>query len=110
MRQLNGIHTQHFNKKQQRVGHLLQGRYKSILVDKENYLLKLSCYMVLNPVRIGIVKDPKDYKCSSYQVTASDAHIPGLLTDLILSQFSEERRKAYIQYQAFVISGIKSHP
>jgi len=107
MRQLNGIYAQHFNQKHQRLGHLLQGRYRSILVDKENYLLELSCYMVLNPVRAGIVKDPGDYKWSSYQATAGDTHIPVLLTDWILSQFSEERGKSFMQYQAFVRSGIK---
>ena len=107
MRQLNGIYAQHFNRKHQRVGHLLQGRYKSILVDKENYLLELSRYMVLNPVRAGIVKDPKDYKWSSYQATAGDTDIPGLFADWVLSQFNKERRKACIQYQAFVRSGIK---
>ncbi len=108
MRQLNGIYAQHFNQKHQRVGHLLQGRYRSILVDKENYLLELSRYIVLNPVRAGIVKDPKDYQWSSYPVTAGNTKIPGLLTDWILSQFSEEKRKALIQYQAFVRSGIKA--
>ena len=107
MRQLNGIYAQHFNQKHQRVGHLLQGRYKSILVDKENYLLELSRYMVLNPISAGIVKDPKDYRWSSYQATAGDTHIPGLLSDWILSQFSEERGKSFIKYQAFGKSGIK---
>jgi len=106
MRQLNGIYAQHFNKKHQRVGHLLQGRYKSILVDKENYLLELSRYIVLNPLRAGIVKDPGDYQWSSYQATAGNTPIPGLLTDWILSQFNKERRKACIQYQAFIRSGI----
>jgi REP element-mobilizing transposase RayT len=64
MRQLNGLYVQGFNQKHQRVGHLLQGRYQSIIVDKENYLLELCRYIVLNPVRAGIVKDPKDYRWS----------------------------------------------
>ncbi|WMN60889.1 transposase [Pseudoalteromonas xiamenensis] len=51
MRQLNGVYTQQFNRKYQRVGHLFQGRYKSILVDKDSYLLELCRYIVLNPVR-----------------------------------------------------------
>jgi len=57
MRQLNGLYTQRFNKKHQRVGHLLQGRYQAILVDKEHYLLTLCRYVILNPVRAKIVKD-----------------------------------------------------
>lgn len=107
MRQLNGLYAQRFNQKHQRVGHLLQGRYQSILVDKENYLLELSRYIVLNPVRAGIVKNPKDYRWSSYQGTIGDQKIPGLFSDWILSQFAKEKRKASIQYQTFVLSGIK---
>jgi len=107
MRQLNGLYAQRFNQKHRRVGHLLQGRYKAILVDKENYLLELCRYIVLNPVRAGIVKDPKDYRWSSYQGTSGEQKIPGLFSDWILSQFAKERRKASIQYQTFVLSGIK---
>ncbi len=51
MRQLNGVFTQDFNRRHKRVGHLFQGRYKAILVDKESYLLELCRYIVLNPVR-----------------------------------------------------------
>jgi len=108
MRQLNGIYTQRFNQKHQRVGHLMQGRYKAILVDKDNYLLELCRYIVLNPVRAGIVKDPKDYRWSSYQATAGYSNTPGLSSDWILSQFGEEQKKAVRQYQAFVLSGIKA--
>jgi len=107
MRQLNGLYAQRFNQKHQRVGHLLQGRYKAILVDKENYLLELSRYIVLNPVRAGIVKDPKDYRWSSYQGTSGYQKIPGLFSDWILSHFAKEKRKASRQYQTFVLSGIK---
>jgi len=105
MRQLNGLYAQRFNQKHRRVGHLLQGRYQSILVDKENYLLELSRYIVLNPVRAGMVKEPKDYRWSSYQGTSGYQKIPGLFTDWILSQFGEE--KTTIKYQTFVLSGIK---
>ena len=54
MRQLNGIYTQKFNWKHHRSGHLLQGRYKAILVDKDEYLLELARYLMLNPVRAGM--------------------------------------------------------
>jgi putative transposase len=56
MRQLNGIYTQNYNRRHNKTGHLFQGRYKSILVDKDNYLLELSRYIVLNPVKAGMVK------------------------------------------------------
>ena len=51
MRQLNGVYTQSFNRRHNRVGHVFQGRYKAILVQKETYLLELCRYVVLNPVR-----------------------------------------------------------
>ena len=108
MRQLNGLYTQRFNKRHRRSGHLLQGRYKAILVDKDNYLLELCRYVVLNPVRARIAKDPKDWKWSSYQATAGYKGIPCLTTDWILSQFGKEKRKASRQYQTFVASGIKA--
>ena len=52
MRQLNGIYTQTFNRRHHRVGHLFQGRFRAILVEKESYLLELCRYIVLNPVRV----------------------------------------------------------
>ena len=53
MRRLNGVYTQAFNRRHQRVGHVFQGRYKSILVDKDSYLQELCRYIVLNPVRLS---------------------------------------------------------
>jgi len=109
MRQLNGLYTQRFNQKHQRVGHLLQGRYQAILVDKDNYLLELCRYVVLNPVRAKIVKDPKDWRWSAYRaMTGYNQGIPCLTTDWILSQFAKEQKKAYSLYQAFVLSGIEA--
>jgi len=109
MRQLNGLYTQRFNRRHKRVGHLLQGRYKAILVDKNNYLLELCRYLVLNPVRAKIVKDPRDWKWSTYRaMTGNDQGMPCLTTDWILSQFGKEQKAASRQYQAFVRSGIKA--
>lgn len=62
MRQLNGIYTQSFNGRHGRVGHVFQGRFKAILVGRENYLLELCRYVVLNPIRAGIVRSPGRYK------------------------------------------------
>jgi len=107
MRQLNGIYTQHVNKRHQRVGHILQGRYKSILIDKENYLLELSRYIALNPVRANLVEDPKDWPWSAYpQLIGCNQKIPCLSTDWILAQFGPERKAAIEAYQEFVLSGI----
>ena len=62
MRQLNGVYTQRFNQQHQRVGHVFQGRYKSILVQKESYFLELSRYIVLNPVRAGMVVKAENWQ------------------------------------------------
>ena len=66
MRQLNGRYTQRFNRRHSLVGHVLQGRYKAILVQKETYLLELTRYVVLNPLRAGVVNQPEDWPWSSY--------------------------------------------
>jgi REP element-mobilizing transposase RayT len=58
VRYLNGVYTQRFNRRHRRVGHLFQGRFKAIVVEKEAYLLELCRYVVLNPVRAEVVKDP----------------------------------------------------
>jgi hypothetical protein len=60
MRQLNGVYTQRFNRRHGRVGHVFQGRYKAILVERDAYLLELARYVVLNPVRAGVVLGPQD--------------------------------------------------
>ena len=60
MRQLNGVYTQTVNRSHGRVGHVFQGRYKAILVERDAYLLELARYVVLNPVRAGMVSDTAD--------------------------------------------------
>src|SRR5207247_381934 len=70
MRQVNGVYTQRFNRRHGRVGHIFQGRFKAILVERESYLLELCRYLVLNPVRAGIVRQPERYRWSSYRATA----------------------------------------
>ena len=66
MQYINACYTGYYNKKNRHLGHLFQGRYKSIIVDKDNYLLELSRYIHLNPVRAGMVKSPEEYRWSSY--------------------------------------------
>ena len=66
MRQLNGVYTQSVNRRHGRVGHVFQGRYKAILVERDSYLLELARYVVLNPVRAGLVADLADWPWSSY--------------------------------------------
>jgi putative transposase len=72
MRQLNGVYSQSFNRRHGRVGHVFQGRYKAIHVDREEYLLELARYIVLNPVRAKMVRSAKDWPWSSYRSTTGE--------------------------------------
>ena len=81
---LNTGYTNYFNKKKGRIGHLFQGRYKAILVDKDNYALELSRYIHLNPVRAHIVGDPSEYSWSSYLAyIGNERRWPRLYTDFM---------------------------
>ena len=107
MRQLNGVYTQKVNIRHHRVGHLFQGRYKAILVEKSEYLLELCRYIVLNPVRAGMVREPKQWQWSSYPATAYAAIIPNFLTvDWILGQFAKNSNEARKIYRKFVADGL----
>ena len=106
MRQLNGTYTQTFNRRYHECGHLFQGRYKAILVEKETYLLELTRYVVLNPVRAKMVRCPEHWKWSNYNATISTDVEPGWLdVDWTLSQFGKNRDKAIAAYQQFVMDG-----
>jgi len=106
MRHLNGVYTQHFNRTHERVGHVMQGRYKSILVEKESYLLELARYIVLNPVRAGMVRSARDWKWSSYRATAGQEAPLNLLTvTWLLSQFGMDPAAAVTEYRRFVRQG-----
>lgn len=108
MRRLNGVYTQYFNRQHHRVGHIFQGRYKSILIEKEGYLLEVSRYVVLNPVRARAVEKPEDWKWSSYRGTAGmERHHKCLTIQWILGQFGAKQKTAEKGYIEFVYAGIK---
>ena len=107
MRQLNGVYTQAFNRAHQRVGHVFQGRYKSIVVEKDSHLLELCRYVVLNPVRAGMAAKPDEWQWSSYQSTAYAGTAPDYLTvDWVLGQFSAKKTTARGRYRKFVAEGM----
>jgi putative transposase len=107
MRQLNGVYTQLCNKRHQRTGHLFQGRYKSILIQKDSHLLEVCRYVVLNPVRAGMVERPEAWKWSSYRATAGRESPAACLTiDWVLGQFGRKRSNAEEKYRQFVSWGI----
>jgi putative transposase len=110
MRQLNGVYTQSFNRRHGRVGHVFQGRYKAIHVDREEYLLELARYIVLNPVRAKMVRSAKDWPWSSYRSTTGQSANPAFLnTQWLLAAFGKNKGKAIEGYKQFVARG-KNQP
>ncbi len=108
MRLLNGRYTQAFNHRHQRDGHLFQGRYKAILVDRDAYLKEVCRYVVLNPVRAGLAPDARAWRWSSYRATLA-AQGGGaqdwLATRDLLALFSDDPEAAVQIYAGFVAEG-----
>lgn len=108
MRQLNGVYTQRFNRMHGRAGHVFQGRYKAILVERDSYLLELARYVVLNPLRAGMVKRLETWPWSSYLATCGQTAAPEWLqTDWLLAQFGRQRASAMRKYVQFVHEGAR---
>jgi putative transposase len=108
MRQLNGVYTQRFNRAHERVGHVFQGRYKAILVERDSYLLELARYVVLNPLRARMVERAETWPWSSYLATCGQAAAAEWLqTDWILAQFGRHRAAAIRKYVEFVHEGAR---
>jgi REP element-mobilizing transposase RayT len=108
MRQLNGVYTQTVNRTYSKVGHVFQGRFKSLVVEKESYLLELCRYLVLNPVRAGSCSKPEEWLWSSYNAKALARNVPDWLTvDWVLSQFSKRRIESQKSYRDFVFDGLE---
>lgn len=107
MRQVNGVYTQRFNRRHDRVGHLFQGRYKAIVVERDSYLLELCRYVVLNPLRARMVTQLARYPWSSYPATMGLTARPDWLsTTWLLGQFGGHRRVARTRYAEFVAHGV----
>lgn len=106
MKFLNGTYTQYFNRQHQRVGHVFQGRYKAILVQKDSYLLELARYIALNPVRAQMVRSAREWKWSSYRATAGYEESEACLTtDWVLTGFAKTKNVAQQRYRDFVQQG-----
>lgn len=102
-------YTMYFNKKYSHTGHLFQGRYHHLLVDKDNYLLELIRYIHLNSVRAGLVKDIDDYLWSSHSSLIDRTHKFNdfMERDYVLAQFSSRPNKQIEDYRDFVYSGME---
>jgi hypothetical protein len=107
MRQINGIYTRRFNRRHEKSGHLFQGRFKSVLVERDSYLLEVNRYISLNPVRSGVISDPAKYAWSSFPAMIGIQTVPTFLSrEWVLSQFDSCEDSAMSKYREFVYEGI----
>ena len=102
MKRILGLYTVCFNRRHKRIGHLFQGRYKALLVDKDNYFHELSRYIHLNPVKAKLVKSPEDHPWSSMKHYLKDKAPGFLYRDFTLDSF-----KSKSDYRRFVMDGLK---
>jgi hypothetical protein len=103
MQQLNSCYCQQFNRKHERVGHVLQGRFRALVVDRDDYFRRVLRYIVLNPVRAGLVAHPADWPWSSYRATAGLVAAERVLTlGPVWSAFAPTQAEALQGYAAFV--------
>ena len=108
MHGINSNYTGYFNRRYKRTGHLLQGRYKAILVDKDNYLMELSRYVHLNPVRAKAADRPEQYRWSSYcGYIGKEKASPWIEYIWVLTQLSHDIKKASRKYKEFVEEGLR---
>lgn len=103
MRDLNSNYTSRFNARHKRVGHLFQGRYKSIIVDENSYLHELIRYIALNPVKAKLVQNPKDWIWSSHRELLSTKKKDYIMDrQKVLSFFSGHKQLAKKEYLAYI--------
>jgi putative transposase len=107
MQQLNSSYSQRFNCRHERVGHVLQGRFKALLIDRDDYFRRVLRYIVLNPVRASVVQHPADWPWSSYRATAGLVEKPPFLAlDDVWKAFeAANERRAQEVYADFVGAG-----
>lgn len=108
MQILMTAYTMYLNKKYERVGHLFQGRFQSIIVDKDTYLLQVNRYIHLNPVKAGLVNKPENYEWSSYRhyISHSGNKLLQINTLEILDMISQNKTKQKQQLHEFTLAGI----
>jgi REP element-mobilizing transposase RayT len=107
MKLLNMKYAIFFNKKYRFVGHLMQGRFRSEVVEDDRYFLALNRYIHLNPVEAGIVLHPKDYRWSSYNTYVEDDFSFLVDTEKTLGYFSDPKIK---KFEMFTVAGLTSDP
>lgn len=113
MQRLNGVYTQAYNRRHNKEGHLFQGRFKGILVDRDAYLLEVCRYVDLNPLRAGMVRDPGNWPWSSYGAHTGRKPAPAWLDIATVHGYllgrdavtTADTRSAQRRYVALVAAG-----
>lgn len=107
MHGINTSYTGYFNRRYERVGHLFQGRYKAVIVEKESHLLEVSRYIHLNPIRAGICNRPEDYPWSSFKGYLHPKNrLEWVEYDWTLGQFGRDLKESSTNYKVFVEEGL----
>ncbi len=106
MKHINNSYTNYFNIKRKRAGHLLQGRYKAILIEADAYAAELSRYIHLNPVRAKMVSSPEEYKWSSYRFYSEGEAPSWLSTGFVLGYFGSEPEEQSRSYRTYIMEAI----
>ena len=101
MQSLSLRYTRWINKRYLRVGHVFQGRYRAILVDADSYLLELTRYIHLNPIRANMIEELENYRWSSYRVYVAKVNVEWVTTKPVLSLFSQSLNQAVQSYKGF---------
>ncbi len=99
-------YTRYINWRKKRIGHLFQGRFKSILVDSNRYLKQLVRYIHLNPVRAGLTLQPEAYRWSSHNVYLRNTELAWLDPSVLLTNFAEDPAVAISNFHSYVCAGI----
>lgn len=106
MHHINSSYTIYLNRKRNRAGHLFQGRYKAILIEKDRYLAEISRYIHLNPVKAKIMEKPEEYPYSSYKAYIKREGDKIVTPDFILNIFSKQKKEAQRKYMEYVARGV----
>ncbi len=107
MRQLNGVYTQHYNRRHHEDGPIFHGRFKSVLFEKNTYLLPVCRHVVLNPVRLGTPSQLNRYRWSSFRATTGTTKTPSFLhTSDLLAEFSKQDKVSRQKFREYVEDGI----
>ena len=110
MRKLLTGYVVNFNRRQGRSGHLFQNRYKSILCEEDPYLLELTRYIHLNPIRAGVVKTMRGlaaYPWTGHAVILGRVRRPWQDVDTVLAHFGKRRKEAIRRYEKYVSDGVR---